>query len=52
MVSEITKIVTFSLLWFVPIPLSIEEVVLLVCGYPFCVEVIAEEFWFVVIPLV
>jgi len=27
-VFEITKIVTFSLLWFVPIPLSVVEVVI------------------------
>jgi len=27
-VFEITKIVTFSVLWFVPIPLSVEEVVI------------------------
>ena len=44
MVFEITKIVTFSLLWFVPIPLSVEEVVLWACGYPSCVEVIVVEF--------
>ena len=44
MIFEITKIVTFSLLWFMPIPLTVEKVVLRVSGYPSCVEVIVMEF--------
>jgi len=40
----ITKIVTFSLLWFVPIPLSVEEVMIWVCSYPSCEEMIVVEF--------
>ena len=43
-VFEITKIVTFSLLWFEPIPLSVEEVVIWVGWYPSCVEVIVVLF--------
>ena len=43
-------IVTFSLLWFVPIPLSVEDVVLRVCGYSSCVEVIVVEFGLVPYP--
>ena len=46
----ITKIVTFSLLWFVPIPLSVEEVELWVWCYPSCVEVIKVKFWFCAYP--
>ena len=45
MVFEITKIITFSLLWFVPIPLSVEEVVIWACGYPSCEEVIVVVVW-------
>jgi len=44
-VFEITKIVTFSLLWFEPIPLSVEEVELWICCHPSYVEVIEVEFW-------
>ena len=33
-----------------PIPLSVEEVVLWVCSYPSCVEVIVVEFGFVPYP--
>ena len=50
MVFEITKIVTFSLLWFVPIPLSVEKVELWVCGYPSCEEVIVVVFGLVPYP--
>ena len=45
MVFEITKSVTFSLLWFVPIPLSVEEVKLWFCVHPSCVEVIEVLLW-------
>ena len=41
----ITKIVTFSLLCFVSIPLSVEEVVIWACGYPSCEEVIVVIVW-------
>ena len=41
----VTKIVTFSLFWFVPIPLSVEEVMIWVCGYPSCEEVIVVGVW-------
>ena len=34
-----------------PIPLSVEEVVLWVCVHPSCAEVIVEEILFVGIPL-
>ena len=42
---------TFSLFDFVPIPLSVVEIVISVCSYPSCVEVIVVEFVFVPIPL-
>ena len=38
-------------LGFVPIPLSVKEIVIWVCGYPSSVEVIVVEFGFVPIPL-
>ena len=34
-----------------PIPLSVEEVVLWICGYPSCEEVIVVEFGFVPLSL-
>ena len=51
-VFEITKIVTFSLLWVCIHPSCVEviEIVIWVYGYPSCVEVTVEEFWFVFIP--
>ena len=52
MIFVITKSCNLFLLWFVPIPLSVEEVVLWVCDHPSCVEVIEVVLWFVVIPLV
>ena len=32
------------------IPLSVEKIVIWVCGYPSCVEAIVVEFWFCVYP--
>ena len=42
---EISDIVTFSLLWSVPIPLSVKEVMIWACGYPSCEEVIVVVVW-------